>query len=175
MRARPARRRSALLALAVAALLALSVSTAAFAQIEGGGEPGAEPTEALEGDAGEGTEGEPDLTGGLEGGAEDQESAEDGTADDGGVDDGTGGGFEEGVADDGFDQGATGFEDQVDDPAAGVDAGGQVDMPEGGVEAGFGGLAEEGNGLLTALFSTSMGLIFVVAGVVWWRQVSAQA
>jgi hypothetical protein len=195
MTARAAQRTlSTVAALAFSLLLALSFSTAAFAQLgdDADGEPAPEEDGQQEdgfegfgdddaaddgteddGTEDDGTE-EGGLGEGLGGDAEDgtgddgEDFGDDGT-DDGFGDDGTAEGF--GAEDDGFDAGAT-VDDGFDDGAAAP----QVDAPAGGVEAGFGGLAAaEGDPLLAGFLWGSLALILGVAGLTWWRKVATTA
>jgi hypothetical protein len=71
---------------------------------------------------------------------------------------------------DGFDD--DGFEEDAETDVF-ADEEAQVDAPVGGAEAGFGGLAEDGSGLLSVLFIGSMATIAGTAGLTWYRKASA--
>jgi hypothetical protein len=71
---------------------------------------------------------------------------------------------------DGFDD--DGFEEDAETDVF-ADEEAQVDAPVGGAEAGFGGLAEDGSGLLSVLFIGSMATIAGTAGLTWYRKAFA--
>jgi hypothetical protein len=180
MTARAARQTlSTLLALAFSLMLAMAFSTAAMAQTDdGSGEDGLGDALNNEGDDGTGGEDGTQEGDGIDDGDEGGDDVDGGTDD--GFDDGTEGGDDFGTtADDGGDAGFDdGTAESFDDGAAaddGFDDGTQVDAPAGGVEAGFGGLAGDGDPLLTGFLVASLAAIAAVAGLTWWRKVAETA